>query len=234
MPFRFVPQDRPEGGRRRRPAAGVQQAARNLAPRKQPQQERSSARVDLVLASALTLLAEEGAAALTTRAIAARAGLPVGSIYQYFPNKQAILALLAQRWLSQFRETLRRQTEQPPPATWAAFRRAFRDVHHASAGIYQRNRELLCVLESLPFDPELRRMEEAHDREMTDRISRWLVAINPDLPRPVAVRLCRAWLAGAHAILAGVVVASPAQFDAAVDDIERMCLALLRPHLGLS
>lgn len=67
-------------------------AAQN--PRKQPQQRRSRATVDKILAAAAQVLAEEGDGATTDR-IAARAGVSIGSLYQYFPNKDALLLELA-------------------------------------------------------------------------------------------------------------------------------------------
>src|SRR5690349_4714308 len=56
---------------------------RALEPRKQPRQERSSKEVDRILDAALILTREQGTKAPTTLAIAQRAGLSVGSVYQY-------------------------------------------------------------------------------------------------------------------------------------------------------
>jgi AcrR family transcriptional regulator len=62
-----------------------------LASRKQPRQTRSADLVSAILEAALRLLAEEGAGRFTTTRVAERAGVSVGSLYQYFPNKAAIL-----------------------------------------------------------------------------------------------------------------------------------------------
>jgi len=59
--------------------------------RKKPRQARSEALVAAVLEAAVRVLAEEGAARFTTARVAERAGISVGSLYQYFPNKAAIL-----------------------------------------------------------------------------------------------------------------------------------------------
>lgn len=67
----------------------------HLTPRRRPSQERSRDRVDRILAATASLLGEMPIDKLTTAAIAARAKVPIGSIYQYFPNKLAILAELA-------------------------------------------------------------------------------------------------------------------------------------------
>ncbi len=67
-------------------------ARQPAAPRKLPQQERSRALVASVREACLRILDEEGASALTTNRISQVAGVAIGSIYQYFPNKEAIVA----------------------------------------------------------------------------------------------------------------------------------------------
>jgi|HubBroStandDraft_3_1064219.scaffolds.fasta_scaffold102327_2 AcrR family transcriptional regulator len=68
----------------------------DLAPRKLPRQRRSRILVKRVIGVAAAILAEEGLEGLTTNRIAERAGVSVGSIYQYFPNKRAIMAVLVE------------------------------------------------------------------------------------------------------------------------------------------
>lgn len=62
-----------------------------VSSRKQPQQARSSELVSAVLDAAVQVLTAEGAHRFTTARVAERAGVSVGSLYQYFPNKAAIL-----------------------------------------------------------------------------------------------------------------------------------------------
>ncbi|WP_418005029.1 TetR/AcrR family transcriptional regulator [Mycobacterium sp. PDNC021] len=59
--------------------------------RRQPVQQRSRDRVGRILAAALELLESGGSDAVTTRAIADRAGVPVATVYQFFPNRDAII-----------------------------------------------------------------------------------------------------------------------------------------------
>ena len=68
--------------------------------RKVPQQTRSRDKVARVLAAADRLLASHGAEALTTTRVAAAAGVSVGTLYQYFANKEAILVAMARRVLN--------------------------------------------------------------------------------------------------------------------------------------
>jgi len=62
-----------------------------VSSRKQPQQARSTELVAAILQAALQVLAKEGAARFTTARVAEKAGVSVGSVYQYFPNKASIL-----------------------------------------------------------------------------------------------------------------------------------------------
>lgn len=62
-----------------------------ISTRKEPQQARSSALVEAVLLAAVQVLTREGATRFTMARVAERAGVSVGSLYQYFPNKAALL-----------------------------------------------------------------------------------------------------------------------------------------------
>ncbi|HEY0288502.1 MAG TPA: TetR family transcriptional regulator [Pseudomonas sp.] len=62
-----------------------------ISSRKQPKQARSTELVATILEAAIQVLANEGATRFTTARVAERAGVSVGSVYQYFPNKAAIL-----------------------------------------------------------------------------------------------------------------------------------------------
>ncbi|CAD9221275.1 Transcriptional regulator, TetR family [Burkholderia cenocepacia] len=62
-----------------------------IATRKQPRQARSTRLVEDVLQAAIQVLASEGAQRFTMARVAERAGVSVGSLYQYFPNKASVL-----------------------------------------------------------------------------------------------------------------------------------------------
>ncbi|MEJ1992433.1 MAG: TetR family transcriptional regulator [Maritimibacter sp.] len=67
------------------------------APRKQGRQSRAKATEAAIVEAAARILESAGAAGLTTNHIAERAGVSIGSLYQYFPNKQAVIAALLRR-----------------------------------------------------------------------------------------------------------------------------------------
>jgi AcrR family transcriptional regulator len=66
-------------------------------PRRKPTQERSRVTVDAIIEAAARVFEAQGYARTTTNHIALRAGVSIGSLYQYFPNKDAILVALLER-----------------------------------------------------------------------------------------------------------------------------------------
>jgi AcrR family transcriptional regulator len=88
-----------------------------ISSRKQPKQTRSTDLVAAILEAALQVLAKEGAARFTTVRVAEKAGVSVGSLYQYFPNKAAILFRLQSDEWRQTTDLLKRILEdaaKPP------------------------------------------------------------------------------------------------------------------------
>lgn len=75
--------------------------------RRQPTQARARERVERLLSVATEMIAETGSDAMRMTELAERAGVPIGSLYQYFPDKAAILRLLAIRVMERVREMLR-------------------------------------------------------------------------------------------------------------------------------
>ena len=117
--------------------------------RSEPQQTRSRDKLDRILAAAAGLLAELPYQQVSTRLIAERAGVSVGSLYRYFPDRDSIAEALLAGWLRDLMNTFR-QSDQPSQAgsfieqaidTYAeVFRRVpgFRQVFYAAL----RSREL--------------------------------------------------------------------------------------------
>src|SRR5205823_4048466 len=79
---------------------------RTVTQRKTPLQPRARATVDAVLEAAARILETRGTAGFNTNAVAALAGVSVGSLYQYFPSKEVIMAALARREAAVFARAL--------------------------------------------------------------------------------------------------------------------------------
>src|ERR1700761_5273643 len=74
--------------------------------RRRPVQQRSAARVERMLEACATLIDEVGYDGVTTTLIAERAGVAVGSLYQFFPDKRAVVQALTTRNLDRFMESI--------------------------------------------------------------------------------------------------------------------------------
>jgi AcrR family transcriptional regulator len=88
-----------------------------ISSRKEPKQARSTELVSAILEAAIQVLAKEGASRFTTARVAEKAGVSVGSVYQYFPNKAAILfRLQTDEWqqTSQMLSRILEDVSQPP------------------------------------------------------------------------------------------------------------------------
>ncbi|MGE7137538.1 TetR family transcriptional regulator [Luteibacter sp. NPDC031894] len=99
-----------------------------ISSRKQPKQARSNDLVAAVLEAAAQVLATEGAHRFTTARVAEKAGVSVGSLYQYFPNKAAILFRLQSDEWRQTTDMLREileDTRRSPPERLRALVHAF-------------------------------------------------------------------------------------------------------------
>jgi len=86
-------------------------AKKNLTTRKKPRQERSVATVEAILQAATYILTKRGWDAFTTNNVAEKAGVNIASLYQYFPNKEAIVAELQRRHVQE----MRRRWPSPSP-----------------------------------------------------------------------------------------------------------------------
>lgn len=86
--------------------------------RRQPVQQRSAKRVEQMLDASAALIDELGYDALTTTLIAKRAGVAVGSLYQFFPDKRAVVQALTQRNLERFVAAVNERLTQVSPEHW--------------------------------------------------------------------------------------------------------------------
>jgi len=76
----------------------------HLNARKRPRQARAAVTVDAIFEATIQVLLAEGIHRLTTTRVAERAGVSVGTMYQYFPHKQALLYALNERYLDRLAE----------------------------------------------------------------------------------------------------------------------------------
>ncbi|MCX3063108.1 TetR/AcrR family transcriptional regulator [Streptomyces beihaiensis] len=88
--------------------------------RRAPVQRRSAERLTRILDACAELLDEGGYDELSTRSVASRADVPIGSVYRFFGNKRAMVAALAERNLERYAERVTRRLDVLPAGDWRA------------------------------------------------------------------------------------------------------------------
>lgn len=129
-------------------------------PRKEPQQARSKAMVDTILDATARVLVRESYAKASTNAIAEAAGISVGSLYQYFPNKDSLITALHGRHVAQVHDAFvsitARPERMPLPQAVKAIINAVVEAHLVEPDLHK-------VLESEV--PHLLRFESTHEKD---------------------------------------------------------------------
>jgi len=137
-------------------------------PRKRPRQERSKATVETILAATARVLVKKGFDGLTTNAVAEAAGVSIGSLYQYFPSKEALVAALIEQHIEQMNAAILHELTRVAQLPMA---QAVRAVIELTIRAHSIEPELHRVLtEQVPRVGRLARLVEA------DAICRRMVA----------------------------------------------------------
>lgn len=130
--------------------------------RKRPRQERSKATVDALLEATAQVLVREGYDKTSTNRVAERAGVSVGSVYQYFPNKEALVGELVDRYsrmiMDLVLERLVALADEPPEVVAPALVRVMVDIKQQDPKLARVLREQI---------PRVGRMQR-YERQLTD------------------------------------------------------------------
>jgi AcrR family transcriptional regulator len=109
--------------------------------RREPKQQRSRQTVDFVLEAVQLVVKRHGTRAITTNRIAEAAGVSIGSLYQYFPDKRAIFTALHDRHVEDVRQVIERTTAACASAPLEEFTRelvqGLVNVHAESAELHE-------------------------------------------------------------------------------------------------
>ena len=128
-------------------------------PRNRPKQERSQATVQAILTATAHILTEEGYNHFTTNKVAERAGVSIGSLYQYFPNKDSLLLALAEHHADQMVQLAKDHLEEVGDRSIPEF---IRQIVKAAIAAHAVNPKLHRVLhEQVPHSQVMRQFDQA-------------------------------------------------------------------------
>lgn len=198
------------------------------APRREPRQERSRRQVSNILDAAAHVFAEVGYEAATTNIIAERAGVAIGSLYQFFPNKAAIFQALTERHHAQLRalfdQVLRMEGAQQPLDEW------INTVIDAIWGLTQSNRGFIQTMIS-QRSPELVAQENALISENVARIEALLAARAPELDLTRRTLLATVSVEVVNGLISRAAISEPQFGEQVLAETKRLLLAYLAPEI---
>jgi AcrR family transcriptional regulator len=151
-------------------------ADRRLQPRRRPRQVRAELTRGRILTAAAHVFAEYGYAAGTTNRIAERAHISIGSLYQYFPNKDAILAELMVRHIDRGTWAEADELDLSPGSLEATVRALVRDAMDN----HRDDPQLLRIMiEEASFSQELLDTIERHGKKRVGQVRDLLARQRP-------------------------------------------------------
>lgn len=198
--------------------------------RRIPTQRRSRERLERILEAAAHVFADVGYDAATTEAIAARAGTSIGSVYQFFPNKQALFDAIASRYLEQTKELFDQMlTPEALDVPWDALidrmLDAFAELHRTSAGFR-------AVWLNLQLVPGFIAAGEALNDQFAERVADVLARQAKGLPRARRGLVATTIVEVVSAMLLVTVRRDARTADALVGETKVLLRRYLEPYLA--
>jgi AcrR family transcriptional regulator len=133
-------------------------------PRKQPKQERSQATVRAILTATAHILTEEGYDRFTTNKVAELAGVSIGSLYQYFPNKESLLVALAEHHANEMVQLAQHHLDG---LSERSIPEVLQQIIRAALAAHAINPKLHHVLhQQVPHSAVMRQLDEAQMENM--------------------------------------------------------------------
>lgn len=198
------------------------------AARRTPVQERAIATVEAIVEAAAQTFERLGYERATTNRVAERAGVSIGSLYQYFPNKDALLVALIEDHLddaaTRLRPVLAGLLADPPPVAEGLDRLldVMVELHAARPALHR------VLLDDAPRPPALRDRLVRDERAINAVVARYL-ATRPEVTVADVAAAATLVVRTAESVIHGVVIRPSADVSTehAVRELRRMLLAYL-------
>lgn len=151
-----------------------------LEPRRRPSQERSHVKFDHLLQVSRQLLIEVGFESFTCEEVAHRAGLPIGTLYQFFANKYVIVCELDRVDAVGVRAEIQALAEQLPSLDWLNL---LDNVLEHLATLWRTDQSRRAVWHAVQSTPSTRATAAVTEREVAADVARALAPLTPRIPR---------------------------------------------------
>jgi AcrR family transcriptional regulator len=196
----------------------------NEAPvaRRAPTQQRSRERVERMLEAARALIEEKGSDAMRMGEIADRAGVPIGSLYQFFPDKSAIIRTLAERYNAAGRECI--AAELAGANSKAELRTAFAKLIDIYYGLFLSEPVMRDIWSGMQADKALREVELAESRLNGALLADAMARIRPNADRSRLKRSAFLVMSLGESTMRLAVSVERNEGDALVESFKRMAL----------
>ena len=177
-----------------------------------------------LLRAAASVIAETGYAAATMSAIAERSKSSIGSLYQFFPSKEAVVEALRARYVKELERLWDSLAAQAGSLTVAE---VVSHLIHSQVEFAEGHAAFLALFEAPPTVNSPRRREI-----IRGRIARVILKLNPDLPRSEALRTAAVMQQIMRALLTLYARADRAERGAILGEFAALLTAYLAPKLG--
>lgn len=192
----------------------------SVALRRAPSQARSRERVEKMLAAAVTIIATKGSDALRMSEVAEAAGVSIGSLYQFFPDKAAIIRTLAARYNEEGRRCIADELAgvSDSGSLRAAFGRLI-DIYYAAFLAEPERRD---IWSGMMADPTLRAFELAESRGNAAILAAAMTRVRPRTKRQDIDAAALAIMALGEQAMRLAVSLPRAEGDAVIEAYKRM------------
>ena len=195
--------------------------------RRMPSQRRSRERVARILECATALIGERGSDAVRMSDVAEMAGISIGSLYQYFPDKSAIIRTLAERYNAQSLACI--EAELAPVRDSAGLRRSFARLVDVYYGLFLAEPVMRDIWSGTQADKALRDVELAASRANGAVVAAALARVRPKADRKTLAASAVLIMYLGEAAMRLAISVDRAEGDAIVAAYKRMALAELCP-----
>ena len=193
--------------------------------RKTPVQKRSRERVERMLTAAKELIAERGSDALRMGEVAERAGVSIGSLYQFFPDKTALIGTLVERYNAESRRCI--EESMAPVRDEDGFRRAFAALIDIYYELFKAEPVIRDVWSGAQADKALRDVQLAESRKNGALVADALKRLRPRADLAALERSALTVMHLGEEAMRLAISVERSEGDALVETYKRMALAEL-------